>query len=65
MSAPCDDCPAVSTETGCCLRDPVPFAMVGPGVRTHRGARFTEVGARDAGFQVDRPHELLEFLLQQ
>ncbi len=56
--------PSVSTESGCCLRDPVPFAMAGPGVRAHRGGRFTEVGARDAGFQVERPHELLEFLLQ-
>ena len=33
------------------------------GVRSHRRGAFTEVGARDAGFAVDRAHELLDFLL--
>ena len=55
---------AASTAGGCYLPDPVPFAVYGAGVRSARKAAFTEVGARDAGFHVERPHELLEFLLQ-
>lgn len=55
--------PAVSSETGRTLPDPVPFAVYGAGVRGHRKGAFTEVGAREAGFQVDRAHELLDFLL--
>lgn len=55
--------PAVSAETGRTLTDPVPFAVYGSGVRGHRRGAFSEVGARDAGFQVDRAHELLDFLL--
>jgi 2,3-bisphosphoglycerate-independent phosphoglycerate mutase len=54
---------AVSTETGRYLGDPVPFAIFGRGVRSHRKGVFTEVAARDAGFQVDRAHELMDFLL--
>ena len=54
---------AVSTETGCHLTDPVPFGIHGSGVRSHGRGAFTEVAGRDAGFQVERPHELLEFLL--
>jgi len=53
----------VSAETGRHLPDPVPFAIHGPGVRNHRKGGFTEVAARDAGFEVDRAHDLLEFLL--
>ena len=53
----------VSAETGRHLLDPCPFAIHGPGVRSHRKAGFTEVAARDAGFEVERPHELLEFIL--
>lgn len=55
--------PAVSAETGRHLPDPVPLAIYGPGIRSHGRGAFTEVAARDAGFQVERPHELLEFLL--
>jgi 2,3-bisphosphoglycerate-independent phosphoglycerate mutase len=54
---------AVSTETGRVLPDPVPFAILGPGVRGHRRGVFTEVSARDAGFEVQKAHELLDFLL--
>jgi 2,3-bisphosphoglycerate-independent phosphoglycerate mutase len=53
----------ISAETGCHLPDPVPFAIHGPGLRSHRKAGFTEVAARDAGFEVERAHELLDFLL--
>jgi len=53
----------VSAETGRVLSDPVPFALHGPGVRSHRRGGFTEVAARDAGFEIDRGHDLLEFLL--
>ena len=53
----------MSVETGRHLRDPVPFAIHGPGVPNHRRGGFTEVAARDAGFEVDRAHDLLEFLL--
>ena len=53
----------VSAEAGRVLPDPVPFAIHGPGVRSHRKGGFTEVGARDAGFEVDQAHELLDFLL--
>nr|MDJ0523082.1 hypothetical protein [Planctomycetota bacterium] len=55
---------AASTEHGRYLPDPVPFAVHGPGVRSARRGYFSEVGARDAGFAVEQPHELLEFLLQ-
>ena len=55
---------AVSVETGRHLPDPVPFVIVGPGVRGQRHKNLaTEVGARDAGFFVDEGHELLDFLL--
>jgi 2,3-bisphosphoglycerate-independent phosphoglycerate mutase len=55
---------AVSAETGRHLPDPVPFTLVGPGVRGHRHrGQATEVGARDAGFFVERGYELLDFLL--
>jgi 2,3-bisphosphoglycerate-independent phosphoglycerate mutase len=54
---------AVAVETGRHLMDPVPFAIRGPGVRSHRRGGFTEVAARDAGFDVEQAHELLEFLL--
>ncbi len=54
---------ACSAENGRVLPDPVPFAIYGEGVRSHRRAGFTEVAARDAGFQVERTHELLDFLL--
>ena len=56
--------PGVSSETGRMLTEPVPFALAGSGIRAHRKARFTEAGARDAGFQVDAAHELLPYLLQ-
>lgn len=52
-----------STETGRFLSDPVPLAIYGRGVRSHRKGAFTEVAARDAGFQVERSHELMDFLL--
>lgn len=55
--------PAVSAETGRVLPDAVPFAILGPGVRSHRKGGFTEVAARDAGFEVDPGHELLDFLI--
>lgn len=55
--------PATSTETGRVLDDPVPFAVFGPGVRSHRRSPFTEVGAQQSGFRVDRAHELLDFVL--
>ena len=53
----------VSTETGRHLQDPVPFVVAGPGIRSHGRGALTEVAARDAGFQVDQAHELLDFLL--
>ena len=55
--------PAVSTETGRPLDDPVPFAVLGASHGRHERGAFTEVAARDAGFHVDRAHELLDFLL--
>lgn len=54
---------AVSAESGRYLADPVPFAIWGAGVRSHRRAGFSEVAAREAGFQVEQAHELLDFLL--
>jgi 2,3-bisphosphoglycerate-independent phosphoglycerate mutase len=54
---------AVAVDTGRHLSDPVPFAIRGPGVRSHRRGGFTEVSARDAGFDVEQAHEVLEFLL--
>ncbi len=54
---------AASVETGRYLPDAVPFVVHGAGVRSTRKTAFTEVAARDAGFQVDPAHELLEFLL--
>ncbi|MCB9824543.1 MAG: hypothetical protein H6806_08075 [Planctomycetes bacterium] len=55
--------PTASTESGRVLDDPVPFALFGPGVRSHRRSAFTEVGAQQSGFRVDRAHELLDFVL--
>lgn len=55
--------PTVSAESGRTLADPVPLALYGPGVRGHRRGAFTEVASRDAGFAVDRAHELVDFLL--
>ena len=55
--------PAVSAESGRVLNDPVPFAIFGHHIRGHRKGRFTEVAARESGFQVDRTHELMDFLL--
>ena len=40
---------AVAVDSGRHLLDPVPFAMFGPGVRSHRGAAFSEVAAREGG----------------
>ncbi len=57
--------PGVATETGAALRQPVPFALWGAGIRPHGKGRCTEVGARDAGFQIDHAHEFLEFLLHR
>jgi 2,3-bisphosphoglycerate-independent phosphoglycerate mutase len=54
---------AVASDSGRHLADPVPFAIFGPGVRSHRGAAFTEVAARDGGFPVERPWDLLDFAL--
>jgi 2,3-bisphosphoglycerate-independent phosphoglycerate mutase len=54
---------AASAAHGRYLADPVPFALYGRGVRSQPRAGFREVTARDAGFQVDRAHELLDFLL--
>ncbi|MCC7138459.1 MAG: hypothetical protein IT460_08555 [Planctomycetes bacterium] len=54
---------AVACDSGRHLHDPVPFAMYGAGVRSHRGDAFTEVAARDGGFLVERAHELLDFVL--
>jgi 2,3-bisphosphoglycerate-independent phosphoglycerate mutase len=53
----------VSTETGRPLPDPVPFAVYGPDVRGHGRGAFTEVAARDGGFEVTRAHELLDYVL--
>jgi 2,3-bisphosphoglycerate-independent phosphoglycerate mutase len=55
---------AVAVDSGRHLLDPVPFAMFGPGVRSHRGAAFSEVAAREGGFLVERAHELLDFALR-
>ena len=54
---------AVAVDSGRHLADAVPFAIFGPGVRSHRGTAFTEVAARDGGFVVERCHELLDFVL--
>jgi 2,3-bisphosphoglycerate-independent phosphoglycerate mutase len=56
---------AVSTETGRHLADAVPFVVHGPGLHGHGRAGFTEVAARDAGFEVERAHELLDFVVHQ
>lgn len=55
---------AVGTEAGRYLPEPVPFVVHGPGVRSTRRGAFSEVGARDASFRVEQPHELLDFLLR-
>ena len=55
--------PAVATTSGRVLTDPVPFVVSGPGARSHRHASFSEVGARESGFRVDKGHELLDFVL--
>ena len=34
-----------------------------PRFRSHRRNAFTEVAAREAGFEIDRTHELMDFLL--
>jgi 2,3-diphosphopglycerate-independent phosphoglycerate mutase len=54
---------AVSAESGRPLAVPVPFALFGEGVRSHRPSDLTEVAALDGGFEVTRAHELLEFVL--
>ena len=54
---------AVAVDSARHLVDPVPFAIFGPGVRSHRGTAFSEVAARDGGFLVERAHELLDFVL--
>jgi 2,3-bisphosphoglycerate-independent phosphoglycerate mutase len=56
---------AISCARGAFLNDPVPFVMHGQGLRGHGRAGFTEDGARNAGFEVDRAHELLDFLLHE
>ena len=53
----------VSTETGRTLPDPVPFLLWGPGIRSHGRGDMTELAGRDAGFQVEQAHELMDFLL--
>jgi 2,3-bisphosphoglycerate-independent phosphoglycerate mutase len=55
---------AVAVDSGRHLLDPVPFAMFGPGVRSHRGAAFSEVAAREGGFLIERAHELVDFALR-
>jgi 2,3-bisphosphoglycerate-independent phosphoglycerate mutase len=55
---------AVAVDSGRHLPDAVPFAIYGPGVRSHRGNAFSEVAAREGGFCVERSHELLDFLLK-
>jgi 2,3-bisphosphoglycerate-independent phosphoglycerate mutase len=54
---------AVSCETGRHLADPVPFVISEKSARSHRSAQFTEIAARDGGFEVTRAHELLDFIL--
>ena len=54
---------AVAVDSGRHLRDPVPFALYGAGVRGHRGNAFTELASREGGFLVERAHELLDFVL--
>jgi 2,3-bisphosphoglycerate-independent phosphoglycerate mutase len=54
---------AVASDTGRHLGDPVPFVVSGPGVRGQRGSAFSEVAAREGGFQVERAWELLDFAL--
>jgi len=54
---------AVAVDSGRHLNDPVPFAIYGPGVRSHRGTAFSELAAREGGFLVERSHELLDFVL--
>jgi len=55
----------VAVDSGRHLTDPVPFAVYGPGAKSARGSpAFTEIAARDGGFQVDRAHELLDFVLK-
>lgn len=54
---------ATSAHQGRVLADPVPFLLSGPGVRGHSRGGFTEVAARGAGFEIERAHELLDFLL--
>jgi len=55
----------VAVDSGRHLSDPAPFAVYGPGAKVARGApAFSEAAARDGGFQVDRAHELLDFVLK-
>jgi 2,3-bisphosphoglycerate-independent phosphoglycerate mutase len=54
---------AVASDSGRHLADPVPFAVFGRGVRSHRGSAFTEQAAREGGFPVERAWELLDFAL--
>ena len=54
----------VAVDSGRHLADPIPFAIFGPGVRSHRGTAFSEVAARDGGFLVEHAHELLDFVLK-
>jgi 2,3-bisphosphoglycerate-independent phosphoglycerate mutase len=54
---------AVSVETGRHLEDPVPFVLFEPGKRWPGREAFTEVGVRENGIEVNRSHELLDFVL--
>ena len=54
---------AVSVETGRHLEDPVPFVLFEPGKRWPGRDAFTEVGVRENGIEVNRSHELLDFVL--
>jgi 2,3-bisphosphoglycerate-independent phosphoglycerate mutase len=54
---------AVASDSGRHLADPVPFAVFGDGVRSHRGSAFTEQAARESGFPVEHAWELLDFAL--
>ena len=54
---------AVSCETGRHLTDPVPFVISARAGRAGRSAAFTEVAARDGGFEVTRAHELFDYLI--
>lgn len=51
-------------ETGAHSPDPVPFAMVGTGVKGILNTTFSEANAAQSGFRIDNGFELMEYFLR-